>query len=233
MVSSVRFCLSALNAPLWGVRLLNQYNWGVNSPANHEWLDRLRSQDETWLQNLHDALKRGLVAAFRGRLAPEQLHAFAEDITQTSLLKILAALDSFEGRSQFLTWAMKIAVRTAISELRHVRWQEVSLDQLVEQGFPLSFAHDDGQDSPSPETAVLKQEIIAALQAVIANELTDHQRTILLGVVLHGMPIDEVARQRGTSRNAVYKTIYDARRKLADSLAEAGFPLHAILDVFK
>ena len=205
----------------------------MNSPANHEWLDRLRSQDETWLQMLHDALKRGLTASFSGRLAEEQLDAFAEDITQTSLLKILAALDSFEGRSQFLTWAMKIAVRTAISELRHARWQEVSLEMLVEQGFPINLVHEDSQDPPSPEQSLLKQEIIAALQAVIANELTDHQRTILLGVVLHGMPIDEVARQRGTSRNAVYKTIYDARRKLADSLAEAGFPLHAILDVFK
>jgi RNA polymerase sigma-70 factor, ECF subfamily len=205
----------------------------VNSPANHEWLDRLRSQDETWLQMLHDALKRGLTASFSGRLAPEQLDTFAEDITQTSLLKILAALNSFEGRSQFLTWAMKIAVRTAISELRHVRWQEVSLDKLVEEGFPINLVHEDIQDTSSPEQSLLKQEIIAALQAVIANELTEQQRTILLGVVLHGMPIDEVARQRGTSRNAVYKTIYDARRKLADSLAEAGFPLHAILDVFK
>jgi RNA polymerase sigma-70 factor, ECF subfamily len=205
----------------------------VNSPANHEWLDRLRSQDETWLQMLHDALKRGLTASFSGRLAPEQLDTFAEDITQTSLLKILAALNSFEGRSQFLTWAMKIAVRAAISELRHVRWQEVSLDKLVEEGFPINLVHEDIQDTSSPEQSLLKQEIIAALQAVIANELTEQQRTILLGVVLHGMPIDEVARQRGTSRNAVYKTIYDARRKLADSLAEAGFPLHAILDVFK
>jgi RNA polymerase sigma-70 factor (ECF subfamily) len=204
----------------------------VNTPANHEWLEGLRKQDEIWLQKLHDALKRGLTASFRGRLAEEQLYAFAEDITQTSLLKILAALDSFEGRSQFLTWAMKIAVRTAISELRHVRWQDVSIEKLVEEGFPISLVHEDTQEAPSPETALLKQEIIATLQAVIANELTEQQRTVLLGVVLHGMPIDEVALQRSISRNAVYKTIYDARRKLADSLAEAGFPLNAILEVF-
>ena len=39
-------------------------------------------------------------------------------------------IDTFEGRSQFTTWAYKIAVRVALNELRRRRWRDVSLDGL-------------------------------------------------------------------------------------------------------
>jgi RNA polymerase sigma-70 factor (ECF subfamily) len=52
--------------------------------------------------------------------------------------------------------------------------------------------------------------------------LTDHQRAVLEAVLLRGVPLDEVVAELGTSRNAIYKTIFDARRRLRSALVRAG-----------
>ncbi|MDH4136346.1 MAG: hypothetical protein OEW09_06480, partial [Anaerolineae bacterium] len=46
-------------------------------------------------------------------------------------VKILDGLDSFRGESRFTTWAQKIAVRVAFTELRRHRWRDVSLDEMT------------------------------------------------------------------------------------------------------
>jgi RNA polymerase sigma-70 factor (ECF subfamily) len=54
------------------------------------------------------------------------------------------------------------------------------------------------------------------------EELTDRQRTALMAVALQEMPLEEVARRLGTERNALYKLLHDARKRLKRRLAEAG-----------
>lgn len=44
--------------------------------------------------------------------------------------------------------------------------------------------------------------------------LTRRQREVLLAVVVRGVPLDALALARKTSRGALYKTLFDARRKL-------------------
>ncbi|NJN45789.1 MAG: hypothetical protein HC808_04125 [Candidatus Competibacteraceae bacterium] len=48
------------------------------------------------------------------------------------LLKITDSLDSFEGRSRFTTWAQKITINSAFTELRRRRWQDLSLQEMIE-----------------------------------------------------------------------------------------------------
>ncbi|NIR25616.1 MAG: RNA polymerase sigma factor, partial [Gammaproteobacteria bacterium] len=48
------------------------------------------------------------------------------------LLRALDHLHTFEGRSKFTTWVHKIAVRVALTELRRKRWEDVSLDEILE-----------------------------------------------------------------------------------------------------
>ena len=95
-----------------------------------DWVERLRSpgriRDAT-LEELRRILVRGLGRSFSARGG----EAFAEDVAQEALLRILDSLDSFAGRSRFTTWAMTIAVRLGISELRRKRFQDVSLQQLT------------------------------------------------------------------------------------------------------
>jgi DNA-directed RNA polymerase specialized sigma24 family protein len=46
-----------------------------------------------------------------------------------------------------------------------------------------------------------------------------HQRKIFVAIVLNGVPMDALITELGSTRNAIYKTMFDARRKLRAALA--------------
>ena len=99
--------------------------------TNTEWLELLSGEpDETALLELRELLIRGLRYTLSSRLNTN-LDAIIEDFVQESLLKILDKLDTFRGESQFTTWAQKIAVRVALTELRRRRWRDTSLDEML------------------------------------------------------------------------------------------------------
>ena len=55
------------------------------------------------------------------------------------------------------------------------------------------------------------------------SELTEHQRRLVTAIVVDGVPLDALAAELGSSRNALYKTMFDARRKLRISLVADGY----------
>ncbi len=68
--------------------------------------------------------------------------------------------------------------------------------------------------------------MVETLQRFIAEELTDRQREAMVAVMFEGMPLEEAARRMDTNRNALYKLLHDARKKLkkrieAESLSPA------------
>jgi RNA polymerase sigma-70 factor (ECF subfamily) len=65
-------------------------------------------------------------------------------------------------------------------------------------------------------------ELLAAVGEAIAEDLTPHQREVLVAVTLDGVPIDVLAERLQTTRGALYKTLHDARRRLRACLAERG-----------
>jgi len=188
---------------------------------NETWLAHLGGtgpDQQAALSTLRDALLRGLRRALSHRAGAGG--EFLEDVVQDSLLRILERLPQFEGRSRFLTWAMSIAIRVAMSELRHRRWKDVSLDEVTGGGDiapERAVADDPGADAQSEREAIL-----AAMHEVIRTGLTEKQRLALLAE-LRGMPQDEIARHLGSNRNAIYKLTHDARRRLKRGLESAGF----------
>ena len=74
----------------------------------------------------------------------------------------------------------------------------------------------------SPEGQAETSELIHAVRNAIAQELTPHQRAVLVAITLDDVPIDVLAERRGTTRGALYKTLHDARRKLRARLAQDG-----------
>ena len=66
----------------------------------------------------------------------------------------------------------------------------------------------------------------------IEQELTERQQQAIYAVMFGGMPLQEVAKQMGTNRNALYKMIYDARKKLKESLLRDGLTPEKILSTF-
>jgi RNA polymerase sigma factor (sigma-70 family) len=200
--------------------------------TNQEWIERLKSPDNTSaLEELRRQLKQGLTYALYNRVPPEQLDDLVEDFTQDSVLRVLDVLDSFRGESRFLTWATKIAVRLAFSELRRKRYQDVPLDVLTtdsEQEVSESnvLLTDPAQ---APEAQVNRDELLGLVGQLIDEELTPRQREALRAVMESDLPMEEVALRLGTSRNAFYKMVYDARQRLLSRLSERGLSLEDLL----
>jgi RNA polymerase sigma-70 factor (ECF subfamily) len=62
-----------------------------------------------------------------------------------------------------------------------------------------------------------------ALRQAVEQELTERQRLVFVAIVLKGVPLDALVIQLGSTRNAIYKTMFDARRKLRAALAANGY----------
>ncbi len=198
---------------------------------NQEWLAALRGpgRDEA-LADLRALLVRGLRYALAGRSGVDESHL--EDFAQEALLKILAGLDSFRGESRFTTWAQKIAVRVAFTELRRRRWRDVSLHELVEAS-GTDFIPDTLADpSAGPEQQAIQRMLLSTLRRIIVEELTDKQRQALVAARIHGMPLEEVARRMGTNRNALYKLLHDGRQRLKKRMMVEGLSSQEMLAAF-
>lgn len=202
--------------------------------SNQEWLDQLRQPDNNAvLQELRTYLQRGLVYALSNRVDPNRLDALVEDSAQDALLRILEKLDTFRGESRFTTWATKIAIRLALTELRRKRWEEVALEDLIPEDASIDFTPLILTDEQTlPEEQTYQRELMAVVVRLIETEITPRQRQAILAIVKGGMPIGEVAVRLGTNRNALYKMIHDARQRLKERLEEEGYSADEVLQAF-
>ena len=199
--------------------------------TNQEWLVELQGPErDDALVDLRAFLVRGLRYALAGRSDVDD--AMIEDFVQDALLKILGALDTFRGESRFTTWAQKIAVRVAYTELRRHRWQDVSLDGIVD-AHGLDFVPDMLIDpSAEPDQQAMQRIFLETLKRLIATELTEKQRQALVATQIHGMPLEEAARRMGSNRNALYKLLHDARQRLKKRMEAEGLSPQDVLAAF-
>jgi RNA polymerase sigma-70 factor (ECF subfamily) len=155
----------------------------------------------------------------------------AEDCAQEALVAILARLDEFRGDSRFTTWAYGFAVNIALVAARREGWKRASLDALLQTDDPVGSL--EAELDAHPDRAAEQKEAWRAIRAVLDGELTERQRQALVAVVLQEVPLDEVVRHWGSNRNAVYKLLHDARRKLKARLEARGLHPREVLRLFE
>jgi RNA polymerase sigma-70 factor (ECF subfamily) len=215
----------------------------THTRSNEEWLHDLKETGETQEQaiaDLQNILLRAALYVFNRNtgdlsgLAGDDVLKLAEDCAQEALMAVLNHLSNFRGDSKFTTWAYKFAVNIGLTASRHVRWKDVSLDQLSsdDEGAFSEWVLRDKSSALAPDLAALQGEIRQVIWDVMEHDLTDHQRRILLLMVFHEVPMDEVVQQLNTNRNAIYKSLHDARRKLKSGLQARGFEVGEMLSVF-
>lgn len=202
--------------------------------TNSEWLTDLQGHEQNQaIADLREILVRGLTYALSNRLNSADLNALVEDFVQDALLRILDKLDTFRGESLFTTWAQKIAIRVAFTELRRQRWKDISLEDLLpEDSFdftPTILA----DPSPDPERRASQTMLAEMVQNMLEEDLTERQRTAMMAIMVGGMPIEEVAQRMDTNRNALYKLIHDARKRLQQSLLAKGMTPQEVLAAFE
>ncbi len=201
--------------------------------TNEEWLTDLRGPDkDKAIEDLRKTLKKGLIYALSSRIDTD-LEARVEDFVQDAILRILDKLDTFRGESKFTTWAQKIAVRVAFTEMRRKRWEDISIQKLIPEDSgdftPLVLA----DPSPDPEKQATQASLLEMIDHILREDLTDLQRTALLAVIHGGMPLEEVAHKMDTNRNALYKLLHDARKNMRDRLLEKGLTVDEVLAAFE
>lgn len=201
--------------------------------TNEQWLTDLRGADQTLaLADLRELLLRGLRAALSNRIHRDLEHVM-EDFVQEGLIKIMDNLETFRGESRFTTWAQKVAVNAAFTELRRRRWQDISLQEMVEDQEGNEFTPAILTDpEATPEEQSNRRVVLEFVQKMIDEELTERQRQAIQAVIFNGIPMEEVARRMNTNRNALYKLIFDARQNLQRKMAENGFTPQDVLAAF-
>jgi RNA polymerase sigma-70 factor (ECF subfamily) len=196
-----------------------------------DWSANLASEDAALrndaVRDLRDMLYRGLSKSLsKGRRVDD---AFLEDIVQESSMKILEKLGDFQGRSKFRTWAVTIAVRTAVSKMRKREWQNVSIDSVS------SHAELDPEIAADASGTIDQMnsriELLRKLKELIDTELTERQWTALTAE-LRGMPLPQIAEELGTNTNSLYKLLHDGRKKLRRGLEAAGFTIDDVREAW-
>jgi RNA polymerase sigma-70 factor, ECF subfamily len=200
-------------------------------PDSKTWLDALSSDGhvrEEAITQLHALLLRAArfeVARRRATLPHwdgDDLDDLALQSADDALVAVLAKLDGFRGHSRFTTWAFKFALLETAVKMRRRPWQGRELS-LEPERWPDVTDH-----SASPEADAEQSELLDAVRRAIDEELTPHQREVLVAVALNDVPIDVLAERLGSTRGALYKSIHDARRKLRHRLQTEGHTLERL-----
>jgi RNA polymerase sigma-70 factor, ECF subfamily len=191
-----------------------------------EWLQALTDtglRREAALAQLHERLLRiaRREAARRGpRLAisgPE-LDDVAHQAAADALLAITAKLGQFRGESRFTTWAYAFVMFEVSAKIGRHFWRHpvVPLGAEDWDRLPARFGCDPAQQAEW-------RDLFAALRRAVDTDLTARQREVFIAIVLNDIPLDTLVIALASSRNAIYKMLFDARRKLRTALAANGY----------
>jgi RNA polymerase sigma-70 factor, ECF subfamily len=191
------------------------------------WLGRLASaapaERQAAERELHGKLLRIALAEVRRRsprtpVTGPELDDVAHQAAGDAMLAILGKLAEFRGDSRFTTWAYKFVILEVSSKLGRHFWRNppVALDAAQWERLPDRLGLDPHQQAEAAG-------ILAEVRRVIDTELTAHQRRIFIAIVVDGIPLDALASKLNLQRNAIYKVIFDTRRKIRRALVAKGY----------
>jgi RNA polymerase sigma-70 factor, ECF subfamily len=195
-------------------------------PQSAEWLQALAGtgeQREAALARLHGLLVRIAQGEVRRRgprlrITGPELDDLAHQAAADALVAITGKLGQFRGESRFTTWAYKFVIFEVSAKIGRHFWRHpaVPLDAEDWDRLPDRFGFDPAQEAEW-------RDLAAALRRAVDDTLTPRQRQVFVAIVLNGVPLDALVLELGSSRNTIYKVLFDARRKLRSVLVANGY----------
>ena len=195
-------------------------------PESAEWLRLLAGagpRREAALSRLHEMLLRIAQGEVRRRgsrlrITGPELDDLAYQAAADALVAITSKLGQFRGESRFTTWEYKSVIFEVSAKVGRHFWRHPSV--LLDAGdwdrLPGRFGFDPAQQAEW-------HDLLGALHRAVDQELSARQRKVFVAIVLNGVPLDTLVIELGSNRNAIYKTLFDARRKLRAALAANGY----------
>jgi RNA polymerase sigma-70 factor (ECF subfamily) len=191
-----------------------------------EWLRVLAGagpRQEAALARLHEMLLRIARGEVRRRgprlrLTGPELDDLAYQAAADALIAITGKLGQFRGESRFTTWAYKFVIFEVSAKIGRHFWRHptVPFDAEDWDRLPGRFGFDPAQEAEW-------RDLLAALRQAVDEVLTARQRRVFVALALNGVPLDTLVIEMASNRNAIYKTMFDARRKLRAALVTNGY----------
>jgi RNA polymerase sigma-70 factor (ECF subfamily) len=152
------------------------------------------------------------------RVSGPELDDLTHQAAADALLAIIAKVGQFRGESRFTTWAYKFVIFEVSTKVGRHYWRHptVPFDAEDWDRLPDRFGFDPAHESEA-------REFVTAVRRAVDDELSERQRRIFIAIVVNGVPLDALVAELGTNRNAIYKTLFDARRKLRATLVANGY----------
>ena len=214
----------------------------VTKRTNKDWLSDLGvggARQAAALEDLRQLLLRAaqktFSSYFQGLQAQQRDTAIilSDDCAQEALVAVLSHLEEFRGESKFTTWAYKFAVNITLTTARRERQKLVPQSKHAEDSELEEWLfREEGKFPSDPESQALRNEIWDVIHQVIQNDLTSRQRQVLKLIVFDEVPMEDVVISLRSNRNAVYKLLHDARKKIKAQLLARGIELEQTLQAF-
>jgi RNA polymerase sigma-70 factor (ECF subfamily) len=195
-------------------------------PDSDQWVRALAAtgaEQEAALARLHALLLRiaqGELRRRAGRLriAGPELDDLAYQAAADALLAITAKLGQFRGESRFTTWAYRFVIVEVSAKIGRHFWRNSAMPLNAEDWdrLPDRFGLEPAREAEH-------RDLAGAVRRAVDEQLTPRQRRVFMALVLNGVPLDALAAELGSNRNAIYKIMFDSRRKLRAVLVANGY----------
>lgn len=146
----------------------------------------------------------------------------AQDLAQDAFVKLIQGLGSYDGRSRFSTWAIRVTMNVCLSRLRAEKLRRhPSIEAMGEQGSG-GVGEGTGRDwmedrEPNAGQSVEAHEDRAAVLEAI-RELDPEQRAVLVLCDCHGQSYEAIAQSLGVAVGTVKSRLFRARAALRDAV---------------
>jgi len=175
-------------------------------------LERLRQRDPDALALVFETQSDKIY-----RLAVSILHdeQQADGVVQDTFLKLIQAIDGFEGRSKLDTWLYRVAYNECMGRVRRAK-PDVPIDDFLDEDFMpdnfVSWEHVPDSSLRSEEAQREMQKAISTLPSILSVVFTLRD--------IEGLSTRETAIILGISDGAVKVRLHRARLMLREKLAD-------------
>ncbi|MGH9087026.1 MAG: RNA polymerase sigma factor [Acidimicrobiales bacterium] len=199
---------------------------GGTDDESAEWVRALSAdgaERERAAARLHEMLLRVAQAEARRRggqlrITGPELDDLAHQAASDAVVAIIAKVGEFRGESRFTTWAYKFVILEVSTKVGRHFWSNPAAPLDAED-----WARLPDRFGMEPADASEWRDLVDAMHRAVDETLTARQRRIFVAIVLDGVPLDALVAEVGSNRNAIYKMLFDARRKLRAALAAKGY----------
>lgn len=198
---------------------------GQLDPESAAWVSALERgrgpQYEQACARLHELLVRiAMNEMFRRgpryRIGGPELNDLAYQAAADALMRITKKIPQFRGDARFTTWAFRFVV-LEVSNILDRHFRRVSNTQLEID----ELAQVPDRSGIDPAGHWQARELVEATRNAVETALTARQRRVFTAVI-NGVPLETLASELKTNRNTLYKTMFDARRKVRARLMAGG-----------